>query len=794
MNYNLINFCENDKYATKSYCAVHNVDERLNLGDITQVDIESLPTNIDLITHGSPCFTADTLVLTDKGYKQISDIEIGDRVIDHTNSYNKVLNKFNQGQKEVWEINAMGSDIIKTTENHKFYARSIKKVWDNDIRRQTKEFAPPEWVEVNKLSKEHYLGIAINQNNIIPEWHGVEDNRKGHIKPIKLLDMTDKKLWYIIGRFLGDGWTRRRKERNNNLSSVIICCGKHKAQNFEKELSGYLNYTKIEERTVYKYQFSNKELAVFCEQFGHGAKNKFIPGFVFDMPTNLLKELLRGYFESDGNINVITGRVKVTSISRELIYGIAQLVAKVYHRPYSIYFCKRPSTYIIENRVVNQNHNYNFTFNINKRKRDRAFYENGYLWVPINSIINTHNFEDVYDIEVEKTHSFTANGVIVHNCQSFSISGKQEGGVKNSGTRSSLLWNSVEIIKHCRPKFVIWENVKNVLSKKHRPVFNDYMTELKNSGYNTYYKVLNALDYNIPQHRQRIYAISIREDIDNNPEYKVNYTDNKYYKNNLYPEPLEFTRPLYTLLEREVDKKYFLSDKILDGFIEHRKRNEQNGNGFGFKGAINANRYTHAITTRERRRCNDSFIDQKQLNQIGYINTNSQGNRVYEDNIAVTQSSNGGGRGAKTGLYLVRQATKKGYDIANEGDSINLEQPNSKTRRGRVGNQRVNTLTTLCNQAVVQYGDIRRLTPRECWRLMGFDDKDFDKAANVDIGNRKMSDTQLIKQAGNSIVVNVLEEIYKCLMVLYPNDFKQDMNVISLFSGIGAFEKALERI
>lgn len=101
MNYNLINFCENDKYATKSYCAVHNVDKRLNLGDITQVDIESLPTNIDLITHGSPCFTADTLVLTDKGYKQISDIEIGDRVIDHTNSYNKVLNKFNQGQKYV---------------------------------------------------------------------------------------------------------------------------------------------------------------------------------------------------------------------------------------------------------------------------------------------------------------------------------------------------------------------------------------------------------------------------------------------------------------------------------------------------------------------------------------------------------------------------------------------------------------------------------------------------------------------------------------------------------------------
>lgn len=132
-------------------------------------------------------------------------------------------------------------------------------------------------------------------------------------------------------------------------------------------------------------------------------------------------------------------------------------------------------------------------------------------------------------------------------------------------------------------------------SRKGKQQVDIITIELKNSGYNIYYKVLNALDYNIPQYRQRIYATSIREDVDNNLKYKVNYTDNKYYKNNPYPEPLEFTRPLYTLLEQEVDKKYFLSDKTLDGFIEHRKRNERNGNGFGFKGTIDINGYTHTI-------------------------------------------------------------------------------------------------------------------------------------------------------------------------------------------------------
>ena len=106
-------------------------------------------------------------------------------------------------------------------------------------------------------------------------------------------------------------------------------------------------------------------------------------------------------------------------------------------------------------------------------------------------------------------------------------------------------------------------------------------------------------------------------------------------------------------------------------------------------------------------------------------------------------------------MFKVRQATKKGYVIAHEGDSINLEWPSSNTRRGRVGKQVANTLNTSCNQGVVSDYRIRRLTPKECWRLMGFKDDDFEKAEKV------CSNTQLYKQAGNSIVVPVLEGIFK---------------------------------
>ena len=108
----------------------------------------------------------------------------------------------------------------------------------------------------------------------------------------------------------------------------------------------------------------------------------------------------------------------------------------------------------------------------------------------------------------------------------------------------------------------------------------------------------------------------------------------------------------------------------------------------------------------------------------------------------------------------IKNATKKGYDLAVDGDSINLQYPNSKTRRGRVGHQVSQTVMANDNMGVIENLKIRKLTPRECWRLMGFDDEDFDKAQKVN------SNTQLYKQAGNSIVVNVLESIFKNLFDL----------------------------
>lgn len=135
-------------------------------------------------------------------------------------------------------------------------------------------------------------------------------------------------------------------------------------------------------------------------------------------------------------------------------------------------------------------------------------------------------------------------------CQSFSIAGNQEGGDKGSGTKSSLMWETVRIVGNIKPKYVIWENVKNILSKKHIHNFNAYLDAMKELGYNNYYDILNAKDYGIPQNRERVFTVSIRKDIDKG-----------FF---LFPEKQELKLRLKDLLEEEVDEKYYINDGVLN--------------------------------------------------------------------------------------------------------------------------------------------------------------------------------------------------------------------------------------
>lgn len=686
---------EFDKYASQAYMQLHG--ETKNYGDIYTIDETKLP-YFDMITYSTPCFTEDSLVLTEKrGFQKIIDIQIGEKVITHDGNYKTVENVINNGKKKTVKIYGMGIDEIHTTPNHLFYVREKSHVWNNKTRSYTRVFSEPVWKQADSLKRTDYMGIPINKKSEIPEWNGItfvwSDGRKDRYKNQLSQYMNNKDFWWLIGRYIADGWFR-------NNGGIIIGCGKKKFVEMKEKCDSIgLNYNILEERTVIKFYYQLKELELFVQSFGKYAYGKKIPSFVMDLPVDLLNSFLNGYMSGDGCFT--NGRFKATSVSRELIYGLAQCIAKVYKQPYSIYKTERPKTTVIEGRTVNQKDTYELCFKKEKRPQDKAFYEDGFIWFPVTKV-EEDEIETVHDLTVEENHSFTVQGVIVHNCQDFSVAGKGKGGDKGSGTRSSLLWECERIIRAVKPKYLLMENVKNLLSEKHRHNFNEWFKVLEGMGYTNYYKVLNAKDYGIPQNRERIFCVSI-------------LGGGQY----LFPNPKPLEKRLKDMLEDNVDEKYYLSDISVNRLLKRR-------DGLGYKPCINGE-VAVTLTTKPGQRNSDNYIQEP-------------------------------------------------FVVASRGR--NIENPSDRTI-GSPTEQRLeinytgctNTLTSVQkDNYVVENYRIRKLTARECFRLMGVKDEQFDRLNGI-------SNSQLYKLAGNSIVVDVLEAIFKNLLMPETTDTKGQLSL-----------------
>lgn len=686
-----------------------------NLGDISK--IEELP-YADLWTCSFPCFTGDTLVLTKEyGYMPIKDIKKGMSVLTHDNTYRTVTKSMLTGKKNIYEINAMCFDKLQCTENHRFFVKTRHRV-NTHIKGKAvtyRYFDEPIWKECKDLSKDDYLGYAINQNSIIPKW---EDSSETKVKISSLMNNRD--FWWVIGRYIADGYRQTSKTGNR----ITLCCGKSKAplKLIEKYSNNCkLNYCISNERTCLKYHICSNELYKFVSQFGDKACGKFIPPFVFDMPIDLCKAFLEGYWSGDGCFT--QGRYKATSVSKNLIYGIGQLIAKVYHRPFSIYFTKRKSTTVIEGRTVNQKDSYSVAFNRETSKQDKAFYEEGYIWFPIKEISDTYTQKDVYDITVETNHSFTANGAIVHNCTDISVAGKMKGLSPDTSTRSSLLWENIRLLKKARdnnisPKYIMFENVENLVSKRFIADFNNLLEVLDELGFNSYWKVLNAKECGIPQNRERVFVICIRKDID-----KHTFG---------FPSPFDNGLRLKDILEEVVDEKYYLSDDKVEKF-------KKNFNIVQFN--------TSKVSNREYKIGN--------VYNPKYTGGNYAGN-VYDK------------RGISPTLLQMQGGGRQPHIITSEGaigidKSINntqmIEYANCITAREDRG---VSNRKSEGTAIMEIHNDIRirKLTPRECYVLMGLTFEDCDKAAEIGVAN-----THLYKQAGNGIVTNccelIAEHLYK---------------------------------
>lgn len=301
----------------------------------------------------------------------------------------------------------------------------------------------------------------------------------------------------------------------------------------------------------------------------------------------------------------------------------------------------------------------------------------------------TFNYGDICSIDETKLPYYD---LITYSspCQDFSTAGKQAGGDKGSGTRSSLLWECERIIKAVKPKYLLMENVKALTSKKFMPLFQEWLSVLESLGYKNWWKVLNAKDFGVPQNRERVFVVSILGD--------------ETYE---FPQPTPLTKTLKDILEPCVDEKYFISDKMIQGFLHGQQTKKHLGY---YRSGINIRNGKDYATTLTARMSRCAITD-------NYI----------EEPLACAS------RGRPCG-----DTTEQRLEINKEGVT--------------------NALTTVQkDNYVIEAKKIRRLTPRECWRLMGVRDEQFDKLHDI-------SDTQLYKMAGNSIVVDVLMKIFKNLL------------------------------
>ena len=381
-------------------------------------------------------------------------------------------------------------------------------------------------------------------------------------------------------------------------------------------------------------------------------------------------------------------------------------------------------------------------------------------------------------------------------CTDISLSGKRAG---LEGERSGLFFTVVGLLKSTdaenKPGILIIENVKHLLSSKRGGGFTAVLTNLWEAGYDVEWQCVNSKDFRVPQHRERVYLVGYLGGIRGRKVFPISgsnravikkviggYQGERVYDGNglsvtltasgggaggktgLYlcdtKKPEEWMECLKENGEEECGAKNYA------GFLSYKKEPDMTriarcivanyNSGITRFGESSGVMYCKACDEK----CTQKCVEARAALTPDRLNKRQNGRRFKEDGepeFTLTTIDRHGVMMLQCPYYTglpIKEATKKGYVMARHGDGINLSYPDSDYRRGRVGKQCSQTLLTGANMGVLVYCRIRKLTPKECFRLQAFDDFLFDRAKAAGV-----SDAQLYKQAGNSVTVNIVYEI-----------------------------------
>lgn len=739
-----VNYCEIDPYASKAYSQIHGISEDFNLHDVRTIN-PLLMDNVNLVTYGFPCVPEGFLIKTKNGYKNIEDITTNDYVLTHTNTYQKVVKTMNRISDHINHVKGVGCVDLQITDEHPVYVL------------RNNEFM---WVKAKDLSLSDRL--VFNKNT-----------------KAENTDIPDNVLW-LMGRYFADGY-----KENHALHRVIFCIGKKKTFEFEEKIQG-IKFTKYHEsRSCIEYKLIDSEIEKYFTGFTTRSTEKEIPQWIIDLSKDKLIHFYNGYYSGDGHNRKDRELSMFCTVSKKMAYGLQDIVIKLFNVVPTLNIRK-------DKRSKTFNDSYCFQFSL--RPKEQIICEDK-ICVQIKNLYREEKQLKVFNFEVENDNSYTVNNVIVHNCQDISVAGKQKG-FEHDGerTRSGLFFEALRIIEFLQPEYAICENVKALTSKKFEKEFNTVLSSLAEVGYNNYWKVLNAKDYGVPQNRERVFIISIRKDVDTGA-----FT---------FPEKQELKLRVKDVLEPVVDEKYYIDNErsrnlirqitakfdlgggiaVSDGTIKEPDLKDvancitakydsgvQNQKSIGTmvlepvicrsvgrdpdnpsnreKGCnteqtleLKKDGCSNTLTTVQK----DNMVLEPKIMQPVVIGSTQEHAAVKNDGVCPCLTTAMGTGGGQIPMITIKRLGNLYDENAGGARAGNVYAPNGLAPALQ---------TAQCgNRQPLMYEDyrIRKLTPRECFRLMGFSDADFDKIKGI-------SNTQLYKMAGNSIVVNVLEAIFKQL-------------------------------
>lgn len=486
--------------------------------DIAKTDFTPWRGKVDVLTGGFPCFINGTPVMTSKGFLPIEEVRVGDNVLAADGNYHPVDAIMRHKADEIVYLRAQGMfEELECTPNHPFYV--MRKGVRYEKRVAKTDWQSPQFIKASDIKVGDKVGYPV---------HNGKDKS------------YTTALWKLVGAWLADGWCyeRRRKSdipqghRGSRINSfnhrVIICCGKKNIARLHHiiQKAGF-KYTLSEEKSIYKCIICNEWLCSFLQAFGKYAFGKHLSSQCYDLDNDRKEALLEGWF-ADGYTGK-NGSIKVTTVSKELAMGMAQLARDVYKKPVSISRKVVNRICVIEGRTVNERPQYCLTIPNSSRY---GFYQDGFVWCNVKKIRRGKENNEVFNLSVKDEHTYTVYGIAVHNCQPFSLAGRRKGAEDDR-----YLWpQMLRAIREIQPSWVVGENVNGIVTMvqpgetadmgrsdslfdenhlyrtSQRYTLDAIIESLEDIGYAVQAFVVPAVAVGAPHRRDRLWLVAHRAD------------------------------------------------------------------------------------------------------------------------------------------------------------------------------------------------------------------------------------------------------------------------------------------